>query len=223
MPTPSSDDFERECDLIRHELHDGACQYVAAAMALLEAYRNRNGGSMLADSGDFDTALKHLDRASVELRRLVRGLSPLHLNDEGILRSIEDLITESWSSCGPEIEFCHDGEFDQLPPHWHVAILRIVQECLANACRHSHSNHILVGLTQEKDRIGIQVQDWGTGFDLKEVGDHSHGLKSIRYRAESLGGGAIIDACRGKGTCIMVELPLPGQDAPPSELRQFPK
>jgi two-component system sensor histidine kinase DegS len=223
MPTPSSDDLEQECDLIRHELHDGACQYITAAMALLDTFRNRNGGSMLAGSADFDTALKHLDRASVELRRLVRGLSPLRLNDGGILKSIEDLITESRSSCGPTIEFYHDGEFDQLPPHWHAAILRIVQECLANACRHSHGNRILVGLTQENDGIGIQVQDWGTGFDLKEVGDRGHGLKSIRYRAESLGGTTIIDACRGKGTCILVELPLPGSDASPSTLRQFPK
>jgi two-component system sensor histidine kinase DegS len=220
MPATSSDGLEQDYDLIRHELHDGACQYVTAAMALLEAFRNRNGNGISNDFGDFDTALKHLNRASVELRRLVRGLSPLHLNDGGLLRSVEDLIAESRSSCGPEIEFCHDGEFDQLPPHWHVAIVRIVQECLANACRHSHSSHILVGLTQENDRIGIQVQDWGTGFDLKEVGDHGHGLKSIRYRAESLGGRAIVDACRGKGTCIMVELPLPGQDASPDMLRQ---
>ena len=223
MPTPSPDDLEQEFDLIRHELHDGACQYLTAAVALLEAFRNRNGNGVLNDSGDFDTALTFLNRASVELRRLVRGLPPLHLDGGGVLKSVEHLIVESRSSCGPEIEFCHDGEFDQLPPNWHVAILRIVQECLANACRHSHSRRILVGLTQEKDSVGIQVQDWGIGFDLMEVEECSHGLKSIRYRAESLGGRANIDACQGKGTCIRVGLPLPGQDASPSTLRQLPK
>jgi len=143
MPTPSPDDSEQEFDLIRHELHDGPCQYVTAAVALLEAFRHRNGNGMLDNSGDFDTALKFLDRASAELRRLVRGLPPLHLDGEGILKSIEHLIADSRSSFGQEIEFCHDGEFDLLPPQWHVAILRIVQECLANACRHSHSNRIL--------------------------------------------------------------------------------
>jgi nitrate/nitrite-specific signal transduction histidine kinase len=94
-----------------------------------------------------------------------------------------------------------------------------------NACRHSHSNRILVGLTQDHDRIGVQIQDWGTGFDPNGVGNCSHGLKSILYRAKSLGSTAIIDACRGEGTCIMVELPLPEQDADasPSMLLQFPK
>jgi signal transduction histidine kinase len=202
------DSFESECEFIRNELHDGACQYVTAAMALLEAFRNRNVENF-TDNDDFDAALHCLSRASAELRRLVRGLPALHLSDRGILHSVEQLLTESQSSSGPKIEFRHSGDLDRLPPEWHVPILRIVQECLANARRHSHGNRILVELTQDHKRIGIQVRDWGVGFDLKEAEGRGHGLKSIRCRAKSLGGTAAINASQGKGTCVLVEFPLP--------------
>jgi signal transduction histidine kinase len=209
IPIQSSDGVEHELNLIRNELHDGACQHIAAALALLEAFRNRNGGSDMGDSSEFNTALVFLSRASVELRRLVHGLPAIHLHDDGVVQSVEHLIAENRSSSGPTIEFRRDGNFDCLPPHWHATILRIVQESLGNACRHSHGDRILVTLTQDQDRIGIQVQDWGIGFELDEVEHRCHGLKSIRCRAQSLGGTAIVDACRGKGTRITVQLPLP--------------
>jgi signal transduction histidine kinase len=126
-----------------------------------------------------------------------------------MLQSIKLLIAEYRSASGPEIEFCHDGDFHRLPDSWRVAIVRIVQECLVNACRHSQSSRILVGLVRDSERISIQVQDWGIGFSADKSEKQGYGLTNVRRRAASLGGTVIFDTCPGKGTCVLVEMPLP--------------
>ena len=209
MLNPTSEELQHEVEWVRCELHDGACQYVTAAMTILQAFRRRaDAGTISADFTEFDVAIELMDRATVELRRVVRGLPSVQVGDGGIVKAVEQLIAECQDDSGIEVEFCCDGRFQELPHPLSVAILRIVQEALSNVRRHSQSSHVLVGLTEDMDSIDVQVQDWGVGFDPADSGRLGHGLKGIVYRARSLGGTASIDACPGKGSCIMVELPI---------------
>jgi signal transduction histidine kinase len=225
METAPSDGLEYELSLLRNELHDGACQYVAAAIALLEGYRNRSGDKFTDSSGDFNTALTFITRASVELRRLIRGLPAVHLDGENVVQAIERVISEKAAICDCKIEFRHKGDFDRLPSYWQVAILRITQECLGNACRHSQSERILVELVHDDDRISVLVQDWGIGFDVDEARTHGHGLNSILCRAESLGGTAVFNSRPGEGARVVAELPLFGgksrPEPPPPHQQKF--
>jgi len=83
-----------------------------------------------------------------------------------------------------------------------------VQELLLNACRHSKSKNVLVGLAQDDECLCVQVQDWGVGFDSESNQPHQRGLKAVRSLVARLGGTVEIYSQCGKGTCVMVELPL---------------
>jgi two-component system, NarL family, sensor histidine kinase DegS len=207
--------FKQKLDFIGYELHDGVCQHIATAIAMLDGVCRRKINNHVDDSNDVAIALKYLHRALEELRRMICGLYPLQLDENGILKSIENMIAEMQSTNGPEIEFCHDGDFELLSESWQMTIFRIVQECLTNACRHSHSRHILIGLVHDQDCITIQVQDWGGGFDSTEAKCKGYGLRSIRHSVESLGGTILVDTYPGKGTCIMAEIHLSGHATPP--------
>jgi signal transduction histidine kinase len=61
---------------------------------------------------------------------------------------------------------------------------------------------------QREDRLRIEVRDWGVGFDLNAVPKNHYGLEGIRQRARLLGGKCSIQSKVGKGTRIMVELPV---------------
>jgi signal transduction histidine kinase len=87
-------------------------------------------------------------------------------------------------------------------------IYRIVQEGLTNARRHSHSDRILVSLKQRDNRLRIEIRDWGVGFDPQTVHENRFGLQGIRERARLLEGRCRIKSKPGKGTCIVVELPV---------------
>lgn len=199
---------EEEQEFISHEIHDGACQYTAAAQMMFDTFRREHTGALSNDWSSFDMGLEFLNHANEELRRLVRGLRPIQLAAGNLPTGIECLIEDIRTAGGPEIEFCCDIQADQIPPRLELAVFRIVQESLANACRHSKTKRILVGLAQDDDSLCIQVQDWGVGFDPQNTPNGHFGLEGIRRRVNLLNGIVTIASDPGEGTLITVELPL---------------
>ncbi len=138
-------------------------------------------------------------------------------NATGLRAAVNRLIFDSQACGGPEIEFCDDLTIAELPPELQTAVFSIVQELLLNASRHSKSGNVLLGLAQDDDRVCIQVQDWGIGFDPERVRPQKPGLAGIRQLARRLGGTLDIDSQPGAGTCIVVEIPL-FQETEPNDL-----
>jgi len=211
MSTQPEDALKLEFELIGCELHDGPCQYVASAQMLLESLRHQGATFSRDNDRRLDTALGVLQRAEVELRRIIRGIHPLQLKDTRKVAIVERLNEENEIADGPRIEWCLDVEFDKLPNKLRATVLRILQECLTNVRRHSMTDKVLVGVTQDDTSISIQIQDWGVGFDLETVQPKCYGLNGIRQRVKLLNGTVNIDTCPGGGTCIAVDLPLQTQ------------
>jgi signal transduction histidine kinase len=193
---------------ISHEIHDGACQYTTAAQMMFDAFRREQAGAFSGNWSSFDMAVEFLNHASEELRRLVCGLRPLHLAAGDLPKAIECLIEEVRAASGLDIELCCDIQPDIIPQRLELAAFRIVQESLANACRHSKSKGVLVGLTQDDESFCIQVQDWGVGFNPDNTPSGHYGLEGIRRRVKLLHGIVTIHSNPGEGTLITAELPL---------------
>ena len=204
-------DLEQEYQVIAYEIHDGVCQYITSVKMMLDAFRRESIERKSDDWNHFDKAVDLLCRADGELRRLVSGLRPGYFDDGNLLTALNRLIEEI-KACGEiEIEFYHDlpdSKIELLSPQVQLAVFRTVQECLMNAVHHSKSKTFLVGLTQESERICVEVQDRGIGFDSENAKPGCFGLEGIRRRAELLQGETIIRNKPGEGTLIAVELPL---------------
>ena len=138
----------------------------------------------------------------------MRGLRPMELDEVGLVATIENLVHEASTDKAVKIECSIQVQFQRLAPPLETTIFRIIQESLANACRHSHSDKIRVGVTQVGKRIRIEVEDAGVGFDLEKVDPARFGLLGIRERARLFGGSAIIDSVPSHGTRIAVDLPV---------------
>ncbi len=141
------------------------------------------------------------------------GGPPVQSGAINIVAAIDRLIADSQADGGPEIEFYDDVPIDALPSELQAVVVSIVRELQLNACRHSESKNVLVGVAKDEERVSIQVQDWGIGFDVEMIQPHKRGLKGIQHAARWLGGTVDIDNQPGAGTCIVVEIPLPQDDA----------
>jgi signal transduction histidine kinase len=98
-----------------------------------------------------------------------------------------------------------------LPATVKVQSLRIIQEALTNARKHAGADHVGVTLDRSNDTALIIVQDDGCGFMLSRLlrPDFSrYGLRTMRERAQAVGGSLRIESAPGRGTCIMATLPL---------------
>ena len=153
-----------------------------------------------------------LRQAHFETRRLIAGVRPPILDESGVLAAIGHLVNEQNRLRGPNIDFRSSVLFDRLVPTVENAIYRIVQEGLANACQHSKSEKVRVGLVQSNDVVQIDIRDWGVGFDPKSLGEGCYGIAGIRQRARLLGGKCSIRSKVGKGAHIVVELPVVKRD-----------
>ena len=137
-----------------------------------------------------------------------QGEPPEQADATNVVAALDRLIADCRAGGGPEIEFYDDVPIDELPLELQTALFPIVQELLLNACRHSKSKNVLVGLAQDDARVCIQVQDWGVGFDPEMVQPNERGLKAIRQLVQWRGGTVNVDSRLGAGTCIVVEIPL---------------
>ena len=205
-----SSDHERQ--LIAYEIHDGLAQQLAGAIMQFQTYKHLKETKPKEAEKAYDAGVTMLQQGHFEARRLIHGVRPPILDELGVVEAIAHLVHEESRRKGPKIEFHSRVDFGRLVPILENAIFRIIQEGLANACKHSKSQKLQVSLIQRKKHVRIEIRDQGVGFAPENVGENCFGLEGMRERARLLGGKISIRSILGKGTRITVELPLVERD-----------
>jgi len=203
-------DHERQ--LIAYDIHDGLAQQLAGAIMQLEVFNHHKETKPRQADDAFRAGMTMLRQGHYEARRLISGVRPPILDESGVVTAIAHLVNEKTFEGGPKIGFHSKVAFTRMTPILENAVYRIVQEALTNACKHGKSEEIRISLLQKGDRLRVEVKDWGVGFDPKVVHDNRYGLPGIRERARVLGGKCRIRSKQGKGTTVVVELPVVARD-----------
>jgi PAS domain S-box-containing protein len=199
-------DHERQ--LIAYDIHDGLAQELAGAMMQLQMFAHFKESNPDEAKRAFDGGIMLLRQGHAEARRLISGVRPPILDESGVVAAIAHLVHDPAFNGGPRLRFRSSVAFQRLAPVVENVIYRIVQEGLANARNHSKSTKIVVSLIQQGDRLRIEIRDWGIGFDPKTVQQNRFGLEGIRERVRLLGGKFHINSEPGKGTSLVVTLPV---------------
>lgn len=199
-------DHDRQ--MVAYDIHDGLAQQLAGAIMQFQIYdhlkdTDRDGAGKAHEAG---VAL--LRQGHSETRRLISGLRPPILDEAGVLAAVSHLVNDQQLRTVANLEIQTKVTFDRLATVLENAIYRIVQEGLTNACKHSRSPRIRIRLTQRGDWLDIEVRDWGVGFAPKEAQRNRFGLEGVRERARLLGGTCTIRSKSGKGTSVLVKVPL---------------
>lgn len=193
---------QSERQRIAWELHDSAKQRVHAAHLVLTALDGRVDG---ADREIVDHALAELRAATADMDTSVAELrAPLDGRPVDLL--LRERARELEVAATAEIRV--RGGLPDLPPLVATHTYRIAVEALTNAVRHSGASLIEVELRADRQTASIVVRDDGAGMpELARPG--SHGLPSMRNRAETIG--AELDLERGpddRGTVVTLNVPL---------------
>ena len=201
-----SSDHERQ--LIAYEIHNGLAQQLAGAIMQFQTFDHLKDNRPRLAAKAYDAAMTMLRQGHFEARRLISGVRPPILDESGVVAAIAHLVSDQSRPKGPKIDYHSRVDFDRLAATLENAVYRIVQEGLTNACQHSKSEKVRVSLVQRGDRVQIEIRDWGIGFDIRSVQENRFGLVGIRQRARLLGGKCSIRSKTGKGTRVVVELPV---------------
>jgi ligand-binding sensor domain-containing protein/signal transduction histidine kinase len=104
------------------------------------------------------------------------------------------------------------GVYRALAPNLENEVLRIAQEALANAVRHSGATHVTVGLRYHPNQLTFTVSDNGSGFhatDTSLPAKGHFGLQGMRERANQIGGTLNVESSPDSGTTVTLSVPLP--------------
>ncbi len=200
--------FEERTQLA-NELHDSLAQTLASlkmqVRVLDDTLRQDNEAAVWQEMERIQATL---DDANTEVRDLIAHFrSPL--DRQGVVPAIEKIVSRFRFQLGTQIVLqneWHDSSFD---PEIESQVLRIVQESLHNARKHSQANLVRVLLAYGPiGRYRVVVEDDGAGFVVtdKQPEDSRHfGLSIMRERAAAIDADLRVESEPGEGTTIFLE------------------
>lgn len=204
---------ENERKRIARELHDDTIQsliglsrhmeaLVASEKTLPETAAQRLLGLQQA-TGD---VIKRVRRFSQDLR-------PSILDDLGLLPTLEELTTELNLRAGLQSEFRVIGEERRLSSEAELTLFRIAQEALNNVRKHARATRVITTIELGNGAVQLVVHDDGIGFKPPTLSEHPAaasklGLIGMHERARLLGGTLEIESAPGKGTRVLVNVPV---------------
>ena len=194
-----------ERNRLARDLHDSAKQKAFAALAQIGT-----AGGIIQNNPS--SAREHLNEAEnlvydviQELTFLIQEMYPLALKEKGLATSVREYLYEWENRTDIPVTVHIEGE-RRLPFKVEQALYRISQESLANVARHSHANKVEVAMDYGVETVCLSISDNGCGFNPRQK-PNGIGLRSIKERAESIGGQVTIESTIGKGTCVNVTIP----------------
>jgi signal transduction histidine kinase len=202
---------EEERRRLRRDLHDGLGPNLASQGLKLAAVKQLLEKDPASAIPLLDQVMTQNQSTVEEVRRLVYGLRPPALDELGLVAAIRDYVAGMDGKSTLQIEITEPQE--GLPPLTaaiEVAAYRIVLEALTNVIRHAQAKHCAIRFSPSQNGsnaiLQIEIVDDGIGLprDLRA----GVGLRSMRERAEEVGGILTIEPAMNGGTHIRARLPV---------------
>jgi PAS domain S-box-containing protein len=205
---------EQEKSRVARELHDELGQALTM-MRMDVAWCKANLADAVQGAQPKLDRMENLLKTTVAAtRRIASDLRPLMLDDLGLVPALEWLANNVSQRAGLACEFRIDDPSIALPAAHSTAVFRIVQEALTNIAKHARASKAEIAIRRCDGGLEITVRDDGVGFATDGPRKpESFGLLGLRERISLLRGTASIDSAPGKGTTLVVTIPL-GTEAP---------
>ncbi len=173
--------LSEERERIMRDMHDGIGGQLVSVITFLQDYNDEV----------FVRIREKVQLSLIDLRFVIDSLDPL-LNDlPTLLGMMRMRLADQLEAANIKLKWAVTDvpEIKNMSPSLNLHIMRIVQEAITNSIKHSHSKTIMIatGVAEGKQRVYIDIVDYGVGFNnIENANQHSRGLKNMAYRAKQL-------------------------------------
>ena len=204
---------EQERQRLAYDIHDGLLQMIAAADMQVESLHQLQSPDQRLNE-KLNSLSQQLKLAIQEGRRVLSELHPPALDDFGLPQALGVYLQTVALQAGWSSELDITPKDLRLEPWVESSLFRIIQESITNARKHAVTRKVRVALRLQRNRLRLEVHDWGKGFDMKEAlakiaSGESLGLTIMKERSHRLGGSCDIISEPGHGTKVTVNIPVP--------------
>jgi len=204
---------EEERKRIVRDLHDDTTQLVLLLTHKLDTVSSDPNLKISEPAREtlgelYDLAVEILN----SLRTYSQDLRPAILDHLGLVAALEWMTDRFIAEDKIKADVQLDMKERELPQEVQLVLFRIAQEALFNIRRHAEASRVVIRLELKKGNVKMVIADNGKGLSQVGINDLSYegksGLIGMRERAQLLRGTFNIESDIGKGTAIIVEIPL---------------
>jgi signal transduction histidine kinase len=203
---------EEERKRISRELHDETGQALMVIRLYLgmldQTVKTRIGKAKIGE------LVAVVDRTIEGIRRIIGRLSPLVLQELGLVAAIRKEAKDLAKNAGVQSRVAISDDVGRLDPVFETAIYRVVQESLHNVAKHAQAQNVNIQMDREGDTLKLVIEDDGMGIHaVSNPMRPSFGMAGMHERIATLGGQMKVVSHKGEGTKISVTVPLPPRTA----------
>jgi signal transduction histidine kinase len=208
---------EIERQMISRELHDSIGQDLASLIIRCESLVDEHGRLPIEVKQSLCEFSRTLRNTVAAVRNLAYDLRPPGLDQLGLVRTISEYCDDFSGRSGLSVDFSSAGmDSLMLKPDLEINLYRLMQEGINNIGKHAAARKAVLRLVASYPKIILRIEDDGKGFDvdkrLKTMSNERRmGLGNMEERVSLLGGTMRIQSRPGKGTRIVIEVPVKEQ------------
>jgi signal transduction histidine kinase len=199
---------EEERTGIAREIHDELGQALTGLKLDIAWMKNRLPRDHEV-MGQCVSIIKRIDQTLTAVRRIATELRPSVLDQLGLAAALEWQGQEFGARTGIEVSMELSVDGAMIPDDLGSSAFRILQESLTNVIRHANASRVEIRLCQTPTLLTLAIADNGVGCaSACFEGTRSLGLVGMRERALACGGECTITGVPGRGTTVLLRVPL---------------
>lgn len=195
---------------IAQELHDNIGQMLSVvklSLSVLPIEKDHKAHEQVKNSQEV------LNKAIFDLSNLTKSLHTERIADIGLVESIRFELYAIRKAGILQVQFHPEGSETPLSEQKAVFLFRMCQEILNNILKHAKASEVIVHVKFLDDIFVLEIKDNGIGFSVEEKKQSTSsgsgvGLRSLFNRAQIIGAQLTMDSEPGKGTNVLIRLPL---------------
>jgi signal transduction histidine kinase len=212
---------EQERKRIARELHDETSQAITSLTLSLQAIMGMAEMKGIGDN-EFLETLKATHSYAVyagnEIVKLMKELRPTLLDELGMPAAIHRYAKDTFQAKAINLTAEFTGADRRFPPEVEVTLFRVAQGLIGNILEHSEARNASIKLECKASECVLRVEDDGIGFDVSKLtrvdpSGRGAGVFTLKERVSLVGGHCRIESRPGRGTRVVVKVPVTGSES----------
>ncbi|MDB2385467.1 sensor histidine kinase [Polaribacter sp.] len=150
-----------------------------------------------------------IDETYLKVRKIAHAKNSGVIANQGLLVAVQNMAGKISSADKIKIEVIDYGLDKRIENNIEITVFRIIQELVTNIVKHANATNASINISLFDNNLNVIIEDNGIGFNKKKIKvKDGMGISSIKKRIKHLNGTFKIDSFKGKGTSIIIDIPV---------------
>lgn len=201
--------MERVRTRIARDLHDDMGSTLSTINILSEMAKMKVETDTAKTSEYLSKISDNSSRMMEAMDDIVWSINPMNDSMQRITARMREFATGVLEARNIDFTFRVDEEVQDLKLDMEARrdFFLLFKEAVNNLAKYACCKNAVIDISIQKEHLIMKIMDDGIGFDVQHA-DSGNGLFNMKKRAQSLNGTLAIESSPGKGTQVLLDVPL---------------